>query len=138
MDESKSFDEELWDAATKYRSMLRRMWDEVRFASNGCKCNLRDDWDVLLDSGVDKRSPKLTIDGVTCLACRIEALYEEAVGIEVFEAEAITEIKMRLGDHSVIQEVTDDNGAVRYAIVEREALEGFDIDDWDEDDTSTD
>lgn len=132
------FDQELWESATRYRASLRKMWDEVRFHSGGCQCNLRDDWDIMLDDGVDKRSPKLTVDGVTCLACRIEAIYEEAVGVEVFEAESITEIKMRLGDHSVITHSYDDNGKLHYEIVQREALEGFDLDDWDEDDTSTD
>lgn len=133
-----SFNEELWDSATRYRTSLRKMWDEVRFQTGGCQCNLRDDWDVLLDNGVDKRSPKLTVDGITCLACRIESIYEEAVGLEVFEAETITEIKMRLGDHSIISRSYDENGKLQYNIEKREALEGFDIDDWDEDDPSTD
>lgn len=128
------FDNELWDSATRYRSSLRKMWDEVRFETNGCQCNLRDDWSMLLDSGVDKRSPEMTSDGVTCLACRVEAIYEEAVGIEVFEAETITEIKMRLGDHSVISRTYDDNGQLHYEIVKREALEDLDIDVLDDDD----
>jgi hypothetical protein len=130
-----SLDDDVWIAATRYRAALRKMFDEIRFDTAGCQCNLRDDWADLLDSGVDKRDSRLTEDGRTCIACRCEAIYEEAVGTEIFEAEAVAEIKMRLGDHSVIAQVEDENGALRYTIVEREALESFnEMFDEDEDD----
>ena len=102
------------------------MWHAIRNATNGCQCELRDDWSKLLDSGVDKRSPELTINGKTCLACTIEGIYEEAIGSEIFDAEMISEIKMKLGDHSVIVQTVDDNGAMRYVIAERAALEKLD------------
>lgn len=132
------FDEELWDSAIRYRNYLRKMWDEVRFHSGGCECNLRDDWDVLMDKGVDKRSAELTEDGIVCLACRIEGIYEEAVGSEVFDDEAITEIKIRLGQHSVISSYYDENGKLHYDIVKREAVDPIDLDSLDEEDPSTD
>lgn len=132
------FDQDIWDMAVRYRNYLRKMWDEVRFHSGGCECNLKDNWDVLMDNGVDKRSPELTEDGVTCLACRIEGIYEEAVGSEVFDDEAITEIKIRLGQHSVISSYYDENGKLHYDIVKREAVDPIDLDALDEEDPSTD
>ena len=62
-------------------------------------------------------------------------MYRVMRGTEIFEAEAVAEIKMRLGDHSVIAQVEDENGALRYTIVEREALETLEeLFDEDEDD----
>lgn len=129
-----SFDQDLWDLATRYRKSLRQMWDEVRFHTAGCQCDLRDDWDILMDSGIDKRSPELTNDGVTCLACRIEGIYELAVGPEIFDAETITELRMRLGDHSVISQTFDESGKLHYQIVKREAVDKIDLEMYDQDD----
>jgi hypothetical protein len=125
---------DLFELAAQYRAGLRQMFDVVRAATGGCQCNLRDEWSQLMDSGVPKRSPDLTIDGITCLACLVEAVYEESIGSDVFDAEMISEIKMRLGDHSVIAALEDENGKLHYRIVERPAIDPL----FDEEDPSTD
>ena len=119
---SDSFDN-FWNLTTTYRNGLRTMFNVVREVTGGCSCEMRDDWHLLMDNdGVPARDPRLTVNGVNCLCCQVESVYATAVGEDVLEAELLSEIKMRLGDHSVIAQMPDENGKMHYRIVRRDAL----------------
>lgn len=122
----------VWDLTVAYRTGLRTMFNVVRKSTGGCSCNLRSDWTLLMDNhNVPARDPRLTTDGKNCLCCEVETVYVSAVGEDVYEAELLSEIRMQLGDHSVIVQTEDEDGRTKYQIVKRDALEAGETDPTD-------
>ena len=111
--------------ALQYRNGLDEIY-ELLSKSLKCDCQYRPNWMTLMDIGVRYDSTDLRENGVVCVACKVEYMYANAIGEELFNELCSAKINQYLFERfkePILVQFEEPDGRIESRFMEKDVYE---------------